>query len=121
MSIPWWFPFGSVAEIAPRDLHAKLENDGADLQLLDVRTEAEFESGHIVRARNVPLHSLPQRLAELRLDPNKPVIAICLSGHRSVPAYRLLKRAGFREVFSLAGGMLAWQSNHLPTRKDGAR
>ena len=120
MRAPWWFPFGKIEEIAPRALRAKLENDGADLQLIDVRTEAEFESGHIAHARNVPIHTLPQRLAELGLDPGKPVIAICLSGHRSVPAYRLLKRAGFRIVYGLAGGMLAWRSNRLPTIRDGA-
>ena len=120
MRLPWWFPFGTVAEIAPRDLYAQLENDGVDLQLLDVRGVMEFEAGHIDRARNVPIHSLPQRLAELRLDPSKPVIAICLSGHRSIPAYRLLKRAGFREVYGLAGGMLAWRSNCLPALNDGA-
>jgi rhodanese-related sulfurtransferase len=120
MRAPWWFPFGKIEEIAPRDLGVQLENDGADLQLLDVRTEAEFESGHIARARNVPLYALPQCLAELGLNPNKPVIAICMSGHRSIAAYRLLKRAGFREVYSLAGGMLAWRSSRLPTRKDDA-
>jgi rhodanese-related sulfurtransferase len=120
MRMPWWFPFGAVAEIAPRDLSTRLENDAADLQLLDVRTEAEFEAGHVARARNVPIHSLPRQLAELGLDPTKPVIAICLSGHRSISAYRLLKRAGFREVYGLAGGMLAWWGSRLPTIKDDA-
>jgi rhodanese-related sulfurtransferase len=120
MRIPWWFPFGEIEEIAPRALRAKLENDGADLQLLDVRTVAEFESGHIDRARNVPIHSLPQRLAELGLDPSRAVIAICLSGHRSLPTYRLLKRAGFRTVYGLTGGMLAWYSSRLPMMRDGA-
>lgn len=120
MGIPWWLPFGRREEIAPRDLHARLANDGVDLQLLDVRTEAEFESGHIARARNVPLYALPRRLAGLGLDPDKPVIAICLSGHRSVPACWLLRRAGFREVYGLAGGMLAWQGSRLPMSMDGA-
>jgi rhodanese-related sulfurtransferase len=120
MRPPWWFPFGKIEEIAPHALRAKLENNGADLQLLDVRTEAEFESGHIAHARNMPIHVLQRRLAELGLDPGKPVIAICLSGHRSIPAYRLLKRAGFRTVYSLAGGMLAWRSSRLPLVRDAA-
>ena len=41
MQMPWWFPFGRVDEIAPRDLQNKLRNDGADLQLIDVRSVAE--------------------------------------------------------------------------------
>jgi rhodanese-related sulfurtransferase len=101
-------PFGRIAEIAPRDLYARLRDDGKDWQLLDVREPIEFQAGHIVRAHNVPLHDLPHRLSDLGLDPMRPVVAICLSGHRSVPAYRLLRRAGLREIYGLAGGMMAW-------------
>ncbi len=115
MSLPWWLPLGSVEEITPRDLHTRLQNDGADLQLIDVRTETEYRGGHIANTINVPIDMLPHRLASLNLDPNRPVIAICLSGHRSVPAYRLFKQAGFREVRQLAGGMLSWWRDQLPT------
>ncbi|CAG0942423.1 thiosulfate sulfurtransferase [Anaerolineae bacterium] len=118
MNVPWWFPFGRVEEIAPRDLQSKLANDGAGLQLLDVRSRVEFAESHLPRAKNVPINELPHQLDALGLDPNRPVIAICLSGHRSVPAYRLLKRAGYREVYSLAGGMMAWWRARLPTGKD---
>lgn len=119
MKIPWWFPFGRVEEIAPRELYNKLRNDGADLQLLDVRSTTEYAEGHIAKTQNVPITVLPKQVDQLKLDPTKPVIAICLSGHRSVPAYRLLKRAGYVQVYSLSGGMLAWWSAKLPTMKDG--
>jgi rhodanese-related sulfurtransferase len=118
MQLPWWFPFGRVDEIAPCDLQDTLRNDGADLQLIDVRSAAEYAGGHIARTRNVPIDTLLRQLANLKLDPNRPVIAICLSGHRSVPAYRLLKRAGFTDVRQLSGGMLAWWRDQLPTVKD---
>lgn len=118
MNIPWWLPFGRIAEIAPRELHDLLARDGRDWQLIDVRSELEFEQGHIARSRNVPISILPRQLADLNLDPHRPVVAICLSGHRSVPAFRLLKRAGFHQVYGLAGGMLAWWSVRLPTVKD---
>ncbi len=117
MHLPWWFPFGRVDEIAPRALHDKLTRADLSLQLLDVRTEAEFGESHIVNARNVPIYALPKNFAALNLDPHRPVVAICLSGHRSVPAFRLLKRAGFRQVYSLSGGMLAWWSARLPAVK----
>lgn len=121
MQAPWWLPFGQVDEIAPRDLHNKLRNDGADLQLIDVRSVVEYAGGHIARARNVPIDTLPRQLANLKLDPTKPVIAICLSAHRSPPAVRLLKRAGFGDVRQLSGGMLAWWREKLPTVKDKTR
>ncbi|MBI4787591.1 MAG: rhodanese-like domain-containing protein [Chloroflexi bacterium] len=117
MHAPWWWPFGRVDEIEPRELQLKI-GAGADLQLLDVREHFEHEAGHIAGARNVPIHDLPRRLDALRLDPRRPVVAICLSGHRSIPAYRLLKRKGFREVRSLAGGMMAWRRAKLPTTRD---
>ena len=121
MNLPWWFPFGRVEGIAPRELHAKLVNDGADLQLLDVRSTMEYAEGHIARTQNVPITALPRQIDHLKLDPAKPVIAICLSGHRSVPAYRWLKRAGYSQVYSLSGGMLAWWSARLPTTKGDQR
>ena len=117
MNVPWWFPFGRVEEIAPRDLQARLRDDGRDLQLLDVRSTVEYAESHMANTRNVPITELAQRLVDLGLDPARPVIAICLSGHRSVPAYRLLKRAGYSQVYSLSGGMLAWWAAHLPTAR----
>jgi len=119
MNLPWWFPFGRVEEISPRELHTQLLNDGADLQLLDVRSTVEFAEGHIANSQNTPITALPQKLARLGLDPARPVIAICLSGHRSVPAYRLLKRAGYAQVYGLGGGMLAWWAARLPTTRNG--
>jgi rhodanese-related sulfurtransferase len=121
MNLPWWFPFGRVDEIAPNELYAKLLNDGAGVQLLDVRSAAEYAASHIAKTQNVPITVLPKQIDQLKLDPSKPVIAICLSGHRSVPAYRLLKRAGYSRVYSLSGGMMAWWSARLPTTKDHPR
>ena len=118
MKVPWWFPFGRVEEIAPRELASRLQNDGQDLQLLDVRSTVEYAESHLANTRHVPITELPQRLAGLGLDPARPVIAICLSGHRSVPAYRLLKRAGYSRVYSLSGGMLAWWAARLPTLRN---
>ena len=117
MSVPWWFPFGRVEEIAPRELKDRLQNDGQVLQLLDVRSSLEYAESHLENTQNVPITELGQRLASLGLDPARPVVAICLSGHRSVPAYRLLRRAGYSQVYSLSGGMLAWWAARLPTVK----
>lgn len=111
----WWLPFGKVAEIAAVDLKARLDRR-EPLQLIDVRSVGEYTAGHIAGAVNVPIDQLRARLPELALDPARPVIAICFSAHRSPPAVRLLRQAGF-DAQQLRGGLIAWQRHKLPMVK----
>jgi rhodanese-related sulfurtransferase len=112
MKLPWWVPFGRVPEIEPAALRERLDRKPLP-QLVDVRTHAEFARGHVRGAVNVPMTELPSRLDALGLDPKRPVVAICLTAHRSIPAVRLLRERGF-EAVQLAGGMLAWRAAKLP-------
>jgi len=112
----WWLPFGKVAEIEAVDLKTRLDR-GEPLQLIDVRSAGEFAAGHIVGAINVPIDQLRSRLPELALDPARPVVAICFSAHRSPPAVRVLRQAGFAAQ-QLRGGMIAWQRRKLPIIKE---
>jgi rhodanese-related sulfurtransferase len=112
MNVPWWLPFGRVPEVRPADLVAELASRTGPV-LLDVRTPGEFASGHISGAVNVPVTSLPGRLPSLGLPSGRPVVAICLSAHRSPPAVRLLLRGGV-DARQLAGGMIAWRLAGLP-------
>jgi rhodanese-related sulfurtransferase len=112
VDLPWWLPFGRVPEIRPAALAARLAQAPRP-QLLDVRTSAEFARGHLAGAVNVPITALAARLPALALDPGRPVVAICLTAHRSVPAVRLLRRLG-HDAVQLAGGMMAWRGAGLP-------
>ncbi len=112
MKVPWWLPFGSVPEVRPADLASEVSN-GAPPVLLDVRSPAEFASGHIAGAVNVPVTSLSRMLDALAIPADSLVVAICLSAHRSPPAVRLLRRAGV-DARQLAGGMIAWRLAGLP-------
>lgn len=115
----WWWPFGKVAEIEPRQLHEQASRSNSrkkQLQLIDVRSVMEYEQGHIKGARSVPIHRLRGELASLNLDPARPVIAICKTAHRSVPAVRLLRQQGY-DAQQLAGGMNAWRAAGLPETK----
>lgn len=100
-------------------LKAKLEN-GEDVLVLDVRTSSEFrgDPGHIKGAINLPLSELAARLAQLGtdLDGHKttPVVVTCHTDNRSNHAASILKKAGFTNLFILAGGMAAWNRNKLP-------
>ncbi len=71
--------------------------------LLDVRSAAEFSSGHIPGAVNVPVGELPRRVGGLKKG---PVVVYCASGARSAMARSLLKAQGF-EAFNL-GAMSRW-------------
>jgi len=115
MALPWWLPFGRVPELGPAALAEALAGPRAP-QLLDVRTALEFAGGRIAGAIGVPVTALSARLPALGLDRARPVVAICLSGHRSIPAVRLLRAQGF-EASQLAGGMLAWRAAGLPEER----
>ncbi len=86
--------------LAP-DRIAELKARGA--QLVDVRTRAEFASGHAPSSVNIPLDQLGARWKEL--DPSRPILVCCASGSRSASAKSLLESAGFRDVHN-AG---SWQ------------
>lgn len=110
----WWLPFGSAPEINAKELAKRMKREGKKLQILDVRTDHEWQQGHLAGAVHVPLASLGTRVGSLPFKPDLPVVAVCLSGHRSVPAVRLLRLHGYATAVQLAGGMLAWRRAALP-------
>jgi rhodanese-related sulfurtransferase len=94
----------------------QLINQGKSL-ILDVREPAQFAAGHLAGARNIPLKELPNRVGELDKFKAKSVITVCQTGMQSAKAALQLKKAGFNEVFSLDGGVAAWQAQSLPLIK----
>lgn len=78
----------------------KLIKNGA--VILDVRTEKEFETEHIVGSQNISLGTIRERYAEL--DPDTTYITVCSHGLRSVKAEHILKEKGLKKVYN--GG--AW-------------
>lgn len=81
--------------------------------LLDVRTVNEWTVGHVEGSTHLMGGDLAKRAAELPQD--RAVHIICGSGYRSSVAASVLRRAGFREVVNVAGGMTAWNQRQLPT------
>jgi rhodanese-related sulfurtransferase len=112
---PLTFTFAGFWEIEP----AWVEEHGEGLQIVDVREPDEFAGplGHVAGARLIPLGDLEKRVDELAKD--HPVITVCRSGARSAQAVAILKKAGFGKVANMAGGMLRWRAQNLPTQ--GAR
>lgn len=93
--------FSSSEEV---DLQALISN-GA--MIVDVRTEAEYNQGHIKGSINIPLSSLAQQAN--RINKQKPVITCCASGMRSSQARNQLLSMGFNEVYN-GGGWMALQN-----------
>ncbi|WP_409289228.1 rhodanese-like domain-containing protein [Peribacillus sp. SCS-26] len=75
-------------------------------QLIDVREPNEYEGGHILGARNIPMTQLKMRLKEIR--PDKPVYLYCQSGIRSGRAAQMLHKKGYRDISHLQGGFKRW-------------
>ncbi|MBI1284624.1 MAG: rhodanese-like domain-containing protein [Thiobacillus sp.] len=93
----------------------RLYND--DALILDVREDKEFASGHIPKARHIPLGKLAGRIQELEKYKGKPILVTCRSGQRSARACGMLKKAGFETVYNQEGGIIAWERANLPVTK----
>ena len=85
-----------------------------DALILDVRDESEIKGGKALGAIHIPLRSLKDRLAELDGYRERPIIVSCRTGSRSTTACGQLRKEGFATVYSLKGGMMAWQNDGLP-------
>lgn len=97
-----------IAETTVTDLPDPLP---ADLVVLDVREQHEWDAGHIEGARHVPLGDVPARVGEL--DPTVRTLVVCHVGGRSARASAWLTQQGY-DVVNLAGGMDAWEGSGRP-------
>ena len=88
-----------------------------DAVVLDVRSAAEYKSGHITNARHVPESEIDARMKELEKVKSKPIIVSCARGARSMNVANRLRKLGFAEVVSLRGGIAAWQQANMPLEK----
>ena len=74
--------------------------------ILDVRTEKEWQEGHVAGSVNVPLNHLQKRIADVRKG--KPLVVHCEGGYRSAIACSILEQAGRSDISDLVGGYKAW-------------
>ncbi len=85
----------------PKTDYKALIKSGATI--IDVRSKAEYQSGHINGSINIPLDNLTSQIGKLKKD--KPIITCCASGMRSAGAKSILKSNGFNEVYNGGGWM----------------
>lgn len=105
--------FGVVAQDAY--LHWSQESDAPFL--LDVRTPEEFADGHLPGAKSIPHDRLADRLADVKISKNEPVVVYCKSGRRAGIAADVLAAAGFKQIFLLEGHWQSWSASERPVEK----
>lgn len=85
--------------------------------VLDVREQSEYDAGHVLNSKLIPLGKLKERLGELEKYRERPVIIICRTGNQSSSACAFLGKQGFAQTYNLNGGIAAWQKANLPLEK----
>ena len=97
--------------LGPHEMEALVA--AGDVDIVDVRSAAEFASGHVPGARLVPLDEL--RANPKAALPRDHVVFVCAKGMRSVTAAKIAEEErGLTDVYSLDGGTLAWATAGLP-------
>lgn len=112
-----------VANISPRQLH-NLQRRGREIELIDVRTPAEYRAGHVRGAKLLPLDQLsPETLSEHLQRPGigreQALYLTCYSGVRAQEAAERLLAAGFHNLKLVEGGTEAWEKANLPMQRCG--
>ncbi len=113
----------SASTVAPRQLHA-LRAQGENVDLIDVRTPAEYRAGHASGARLVPLDELsPENVTEHASRPgagrDRTLYLLCKTGSRARQAAERLANAGFSNLALVDGGTEAWEQAGLPMQRCG--
>ena len=99
---------GSGPTITQDELSNEIEA-GKQILLLDVRSDAEFRSGHIPGAKNVPYEGIGDWMRNQSIAPATDIVVYCESGKRSGIAQQVLLDQGFASVRHLDGDMKAWR------------
>jgi rhodanese-related sulfurtransferase len=96
-------------DVAPEWVRER--HDAGEIQLIDVREDYEWASGHVEGARHIELQQVAAQAETI--DREKPVVFYCRVGSRSSMAADAFRRAGY-DAYSMDGGLLAWEQSGLP-------
>lgn len=105
--LPSGYPFQPDWEIAPREVHRRREA-GEDLVLIDCRTAQERELASIEGSIHVPFQDVAAQLDRIRDLGERTIVVHCHQGGRSLRMTAILRREGFEDVRSMAGGIHLW-------------
>ncbi len=102
----------SATDLSVTEFSSKIAESG--VVTLDVRTPGEFAEGYIEGARLIDFQSGNFENEIATLDKNATYAVYCRSGNRSGQAVKVMKDAGFSNVFNMNGGVIEWANAGLP-------
>ncbi|MGH7180064.1 MAG: molybdopterin-synthase adenylyltransferase MoeB [Tepidisphaeraceae bacterium] len=111
--LPAGYAYKPDWEVTPREVKSMLDK-GEKFTFIDCRLPNEWQITHIDGTTLLPLQHLPQRLSELKGHEQSKVVVHCRSGQRSLAFAQALRNNGFRDVKSMAGGILLWNKDINP-------
>jgi sulfur-carrier protein adenylyltransferase/sulfurtransferase len=111
--LPPGYRFNADWEVTPREVKAMLD-EKKDFQFIDCRLANEYAITSIPGAKLIPLQQLGQRISELKGHENDKIVVHCKSGGRSLQFSQFLRQQGFKDVKSMAGGILLWNKDINP-------
>ncbi|SMG01875.1 rhodanese-like domain-containing protein [Burkholderia singularis] len=85
--------------------------------VVDLRTAAAFDAGHLPSARSIAFDELQTKVGQLSKNKGTPVLLVCENGQQSHKARKLVEQAGYQDVHVLQGGLAAWQQAGMPVVK----
>ena len=105
---------GGASKVSPTEAVQLINREKA--VLIDVSENAEYASGHVAGAKNVPLGSI-EASNDLPKNKTLPLLLVCPTGARAARAVGMLQKRGFEKTRVLAGGLRAWREANLPIEK----
>ena len=106
---------GEIKVVSPEEMQTLLQLD--NVQLVDVRTSKEHNSGYIALAQNIDFMSPTFDIDIQTLDKEKPVLLYCQKGGRSAKCAEKMIDLGFKKIYDMQGGFSKWEHKGLPYKK----
>ncbi len=107
------FSQATIQQVEPQVLLKLIQDQQAPL-ILDVRTQQEYQQGHIHGAINIAYDQLETKNELLKDYKNKAIVIYCRSGRRAQVAYKTLQKKGFKQLIDLKGHMILWEQRQYP-------
>lgn len=101
--------------VGPAQLTALINRENA--LVVDVSAPADYEKGHVIGSRNVVMSQFDPENKQLAKVRELPVAMVCRTGTASAEAAKRLRKAGFKQVYWLDGGVAAWQAADMPVTR----
>ena len=107
-----------MQDLSSQEFKKWLDTKRRQAFLLDVRTQAEYDEGHISQPdARIDYREIRQNLDQLPQDKDMPILVYCRSGNRSAQAAQTLLDLGYTQVYNLEKGILDWQAQGFLVNK----